>query len=265
YGPAMAYDPHSDGVILFGGWDPTIGYLNDTWSYDFNSNRWTNMDQPVPLSAPRALTASWGNAQVTLTWLTPSSNGSSPITGYDVYRGVGSGSLTLLSSVGTVLLYQDTGLTNGVTYYYQVSALTLAGEGPRSSEAAATPRTQPSAVRNLVAAPSAGLIVLTWDAPISDGGAPVSAYSIYRGTASGSSTLLATVGNVLTYMDDAVTDGVTYFYQAAPLNIAGEGPRSNEVSATPKAVPDSTPPTATIGSLPNNTVVNSTKITLTGK
>ena len=51
--------------------------------------------------------------------------------------------------------YQDLGLTNGITYYYQVSALTAAGEGPRSSQVAATPRTQPSAARNLVATRSA--------------------------------------------------------------------------------------------------------------
>src|SRR5207249_4956512 len=114
------------------------------------------------------------------------------ITGYNVYRGVAAGSLTLLSSHGNVLTYQDAGLTNGVAYYYQVSAQTAAGEGPRSSEVAATPRTQPSAVLNLLATAGAGRVVLTWDAPISDGGATVSGYSVYRGTAPGSSALFAT-------------------------------------------------------------------------
>ena len=266
YSHAMVYDSQTDRVILFGGYSvgPGSGYLNDTWAYDFNTNAWTSMDHPVPLSAPQRLTTSPGNTQVRLDWQAPASTGGSTITGYNVYRGVAAGSLTLLSSLGNVLTYQDAGLTNGVAYYYQVSAQTAAGEGPRSSEVAATPRTQPSAVRNLLATAGAGRVVLTWDAPISDGGATVSGYSVYRGTAPGSSALFATVGNVLTYADDAVTNGATYYYQAAALNIAGEGPRSNEVSATPTAAPDSTPPTAAIGSLPNNTVVNSTTITLTG-
>ncbi|TMQ48664.1 MAG: hypothetical protein E6K71_06845, partial [Candidatus Eisenbacteria bacterium] len=260
----MAYDSQSNRVILFGGVTAYSIPLEDTWTYDLNANGWTNVDAPVPLSAPRALGALSGNAQVRLDWQAPASDGGSSITGYNVYRGFASGTLVLLSSVGPVLTYQDAGLTNGVAYYYQVAAVTAAGEGPRSSEVAATPRTQPSAALNLVATPSAARVVLTWSAPISDGGAPLTGYSIYRGTAPASSTFLASVGNVLTYADDAVTNGVTYYYQAAALNLAGEGPRSNEVSATPTAPPDSTPPTAAIGSLPNNTVVNSTTITLTG-
>ena len=261
---AMAYDSQSDRVILFGGYTQGGLVLDDTWAYDLNANAWTNVDAPLPLSAPQALRATSGNAQVTLTWVAPFSNGGSPITGYSVYHGTSSGSLTLLSSLGDVLTYQDPGLTNGITYYYQVSAYTAAGEGPRSSEVAATPRTQPSAARNLVATPGAARVVLMWDAPISDGGGAVTAYSIYRGTVSARSTLLTTGGNGLTYTDDAVTNGVTYYYQTAALNIAGEGPRSNEVSATPNAPADSTPPAATIVSLSNGTVVNSTTLTLTG-
>src|SRR5439155_592798 len=172
YSHAMVYDSQTDRVILFGGYSvgPGSGYLNDTWAYDFNTNAWTSMDHPVPLSAPQRLTTSPGHTQVRLDWQAPASTARSTIP----------------------------------------------------------------------------------------------ADNVYRGTAPGSSALFATVGNVLTYADDAVTNGATYYYQAAALNIAGEGPRSNEVSATPTAAPDSTPPTAAIGSLPNNTVVNSTTITLTG-
>jgi len=35
--------------------------------------------------------------------------------------------------------YTDTGLTNGATYYYEVSGENLMGEGPRSSQISATP------------------------------------------------------------------------------------------------------------------------------
>ncbi|MFW9793857.1 MAG: kelch repeat-containing protein [Candidatus Thorarchaeota archaeon] len=51
--PAMTYDVESDLVVMFGGsfWETIgpsdyIGY-NETWSYDYNTNTWTNMSPPV--------------------------------------------------------------------------------------------------------------------------------------------------------------------------------------------------------------------------
>src|SRR5439155_11098992 len=84
-------------------------------------------------------------------------------------------------------------------------------------------------------------VTLTWSAPNSNGGSPITNYRIYRGTSSNGETLKATIGNVLTYTDTTVTNGVTYYYQVCALNNVGEGPRSNEASATPTAPP---PPSA---------------------
>jgi len=87
--------------------------------------------------------ATAGNAQIGLTWQAPSSNGGSSITNYKIYRGTSSNGETLLATIGIMLTYTDTAVTNGVTYYYQVSAMNAAGEGPRSSEASATPSPPP--------------------------------------------------------------------------------------------------------------------------
>src|SRR5439155_394457 len=93
--------------------------------------------------APTNLVATAGNAQVGLTWQAPASNGGSPITNYKIYRGTASGGETLVATIGNQPSYSDGGLTNGVTYYYQVIAVNNAGEGPRSNEASATPSAPP--------------------------------------------------------------------------------------------------------------------------
>jgi fibronectin type 3 domain-containing protein len=85
-------------------------------------------------------------------------------------------------------------------------------------------------VRLAVSAHSA---TLTWTAAtVPNGGAPVTSYNVYRGTTSGSETLLASAGNVLTYTDSAVTAGTQYFYEVTAFNSAGESAKSNEISGT---------------------------------
>src|SRR5436190_237060 len=104
---------------------------------------WRLSAPPTPPSAPQNLAATGGNAQVGLTWQAPASTGGSPITNYRIYRGTSSTGETLLATIGNVLTYTDTSVTNGVTYYYQVSAVNGAGEGPRSNEASAPPSPPP--------------------------------------------------------------------------------------------------------------------------
>jgi hypothetical protein len=60
-------------------------------------------------------------------------------------------------------------------------------------------------------------------------------YRIYRGTASGGETLLATVGDLTAYTDDEDSNGTCYFYKVSAVDSAGEGAQSNELSATPVA------------------------------
>src|SRR2546421_245521 len=104
---------------------------------------WRLSAPPTAPSAPRNLAATAGNAQVTLTWQPPASDGGSAITNYRVYRGATSGGEALLSTLGVVTSYTDTAVTNGLTYYYQVTATNGAGESPKSNEVSATPTAPP--------------------------------------------------------------------------------------------------------------------------
>ena len=49
YRAAMAYDAESDRVVVFGGSSDTSDFTNETWSYDYNTNTWTNM---TPSNSP---------------------------------------------------------------------------------------------------------------------------------------------------------------------------------------------------------------------
>ena len=78
-----------------------------------------------------------------------------------------------------------------------------------------------------------GSVGLSWTAPTSNGGAPITNYAVYRSTTSGGETFLANTGGALTYSDAAVSNGTTYYYKVAAINSAGTGALSNEVLATP--------------------------------
>ncbi len=83
------------------------------------------------------LAATAGNDSVTLDWSTPT-DGGSPISVYDLYRGTSPGGETLLGPV-TADTDSDDAVTNGTTYYYEVSAINGVGQGLRSNEVIATP------------------------------------------------------------------------------------------------------------------------------
>jgi fibronectin type 3 domain-containing protein len=178
------------------------------------------------------------DGSVHLSWTVPS-DGGAPITGYNVYRGTDAGGETLLGSAGNATTYNDTAVSSGATYYYRVAAVNSVGEGALSNEVSPTVPAQRPAAPTLSATADT-TVHLAWNAPAA-GGAAISGYNVYRGTAAGGETLLVNAGNVTTYDDSAVTSGATYYYRVAAVNSVGEGSQSNEVSATPAATPP--PPT----------------------
>ena len=220
-------------------------------------------DATLPHS-PSIVQAAPGDGTIALAWNPPTLDGGTPITNYTIYRGTSSGALTLFTTVGDLTAHTDNTVTNGVRYYYQVSAVNAVGEGPRSNEVSSTPTGPPSAPRSLQASAGDGTVVLTWQVPTSDGGWPTTNYRIYRGVSSGAlSVLTSAAGDVLSYTDAGVTNRVTYYYQVAAANAAGEGPRSVEVSVTPVR-PDTVPPTVGITFPQNGGSLQSTTVTLTG-
>ncbi len=189
-------------------------------------------------SSPLSLAALAGNGGVSLSWAAPLSNGGASILRYHVYWSESAtGPWTMIDTLNTGLVYAHTGLTNGHTYYYQVAAVNVAGEGPRTPVVSATPRTVPSAPALISATGGTGNVTLVWTAPASDGGSPVTKYSVYRGISAGSEMPLRDAGTSLNFVDSSVSPGVTYYYMLTAWNSQGESLRSNEVVGTPFGVP----------------------------
>ena len=93
----------------------------------------------TPPAAPTGLIATAGNAVVDLDW---NDNAESDLGGYNVYRATVSGGpyTRLNGALVAVSDYSDTSVTNGITYYYVVTAVdTSNNESGGSGEVAATP------------------------------------------------------------------------------------------------------------------------------
>lgn len=86
-----------------------------------------------PLAAPSGLSATPNNGQINLTWTAGAGAAS-----YNIKRSTISGEETIITNV-TGTSYLDTGLTNGTTYYYVVSAVNSSGETPNSVQVSVIP------------------------------------------------------------------------------------------------------------------------------
>jgi subtilisin family serine protease/subtilase family serine protease len=103
-------------------------------------------------AAPADLTARGADGVVTLTW--PAVLGAIR---YNVKRSLTPGGpYAPLASAVQGTSYADTGVTNGTTYYYVVSAENMLGEGADSIEASATPDIPPDLVVSAFTAPGFG-------------------------------------------------------------------------------------------------------------
>ena len=106
-------------------------------------------DITSPPGTPTGLAATIGSGTVTLTW-----NAGGGATSYAVKRGTASGGPYATLGNPTNTTYTDSGLTNGMTYYYVVSASNSAGTSGNSSELAATPIVPPTFSSSATASPN---------------------------------------------------------------------------------------------------------------
>jgi len=192
-----------------------------------NSNQASATPLGTPPPAPTGLTATPGNAQVTLNW-----NASSGASSYNVKRSTTNGGpYTTIATGVTSTSFTNTGLTNGTTFFFVVSAVNSAGESGNSNQASATPQLSvPPAPTNLAATPGDAQVSLSWNA--SSG---ATSYNVKRSTTSGGPyTTIATGVTSTSFTNTGLTNGTTFFFVVSAVNSAGESGNSNQASATPQ-------------------------------
>jgi hypothetical protein len=162
--------------------------------------------------APSGGSAVGSDCAIHLSW-SSSTDGGSAITGYKVYRSTVPGSEKLLVTVGTTTSYSNTGLTNGKTYYYRLSAVNAAGEGCLGPEISGMPSVTSALPRpfSLTATPVSGYVQLSWTGPALT--TTWVSFDIMR-TESGIERTIATVpGTMITYHDQTAVPGKDYTYR----------------------------------------------------
>ncbi len=187
--------------------------------------------------APTGVTGTAGNAQVTLSWSAPASNGGSPITGYTVTPSIGATAQTPIA-FGTAATSQTiTGLTNGTAYTFRVKATNAAGTGTDSAASAAvTPRTVPGAPTAVTGTPGNAQVTLSWSAPASNGGSPITGYTVTPSIGATAQTPIAFGTAATSQTITGLTNGTAYTFRVKATNAAGTGMDSAASAAiTPTA------------------------------
>lgn len=168
--------------------------------------------------------------EISLSWAAPP--GGIPISSYLLYRGMSPTSLTQLIQVhGTTTSFNNYYLTPGTVYYYSVKAKSSGLISPMSPVIAVKTLDPPSAPTNVVAtAQSSTLVDLTWKA--SQGGMPIAAYHIFRGSSPSSLVQIAARSGT-EYKDNTISGSTRYYYAVQAIDTGGDlSPMSTVVSVT---------------------------------
>ena len=174
-----------------------------------------------------------GNAQLVVTWTAVDN-----ATGYTVQWMSGgedynTGDRQATVTSGSTTRHTIPGLTTGTEYTVRVIATrTGATDGPPSAEVTGTPFTTPGAPQHLSGVPGDEQVMLTWDAPSSDGGSAILRYEY----AIDDSGTWIDAGLDLEETVPGLTNGQQYAFEVRAVNSAGPGAPAR-TAATPLGMP----------------------------
>ncbi|AGZ42862.1 fibronectin type III domain-containing protein [Actinoplanes friuliensis] len=205
--------------------------------------------------APYGLVVLAGDAAAALSFSPPLSNGGSAITGYEVSTDTGSSWTPIATTAGLLGVRNGsvTGLTNGISYTFQVRAANVVGAGPATAGVSATPRGAPYAPTALTATTGNAQATLTFTTP-PDGGNTILGYQVSTDDgATWSGLVVSTSGTTNTATLTNLSNGTVYPVRVRALNLAGAGVPSAATTVSLAAlVPDA--PTGLVATAGDTTI-----------
>jgi titin len=208
-----------------------------------------------PAAAPANLSTVAGNTQASINWQVPASTGGTALLGYRVEQSTNNSTWTVLSAnAGLGTSFVATGLTNGVPYYFRVTAVTAFASNATSTATALPLATATAPTAFAASIDSSGGVVLTWAAPVANGGSPVTYYAVQR-SVDGTTWVDVAQPSGLTTTVNGLALGTGYTFRIAAITSVGTGAYAT-ASATPVSNPGA--PQNLVASIDNNGVVTHT-------
>ncbi len=154
--------------------------------------------------------------QAKLTW-----NATTGANSYKIYRSTASGNVNTsvhTTADGSTTSYTDTVPTKGITYYYKISAINIAGESAKSVEKSVTLIERPT-IPTIASASKEAIdtVKVVWNAASS-----ASSYELYQATTTTASAfqVATTTTTATTYIKHDLPAG-DYYYRVKGCNLAG--------------------------------------------
>ena len=201
---------------------------NNTWGYGL-----AQLPSLVP-GAPTSIGATPSDRAAEVSWSAPAADGGSPIAQYTVTSDPEGHTAT---ADGSTLSNTVTGLTNGTSYTFSVTATNAVGTStPSETSNSVTPAAVPDPPTNVAATAGRGEATVTWQAPASDGGNAITGYAV---TSNPGDVTATSTGASLTAVVTPLSIGTTYTFTVTATNVMGASAASDPSNAI---VPLSTPP-----------------------
>ncbi len=243
----------------------TLAFTAISWSAFAASNDLpdTSAGQSVPALAtsPAIVSIASANGELDVVFDPPGNEPSANITTYQYSTDDGltwkarSVAATTSPLAITTLSATSGPLINGIEYSIRIRAINAIGTGAASNRVDATPYTVAIAPGSLGASEDDGLIAVSWQAPLDNGGNPVSGFRVQVRTSPdgtwtdpAGSCAFETTGTSATLSCDAtgLTNGTAYNVRVAAINAGGTGTYSAPTGDVTPTAPASDAPGALV-------------------
>jgi len=204
----------------------------------------TAVKAPGAVTKPAGLA---GNTTATVTWTAPTLNNNASLISYSVAVKAGASLVktvvvpagSTVRSASNVLVpgVAITGLTNGTAYTFVVSATNAVGSTAAAASAAVTPYTVPGVPTGLAVTRGISSLNVSWTAPESNGGSPITGYIITYTIEGGVAKVVNAAATATSATVKKLLNGKVYAIKIQAKSAKGNSAYSAPENGVPSKVP----------------------------